>query len=144
MTAKKILIVEDDPDAAEALRMVMEKEGYATISALNAKEGAEKLHAERPDLILLDVMMPEGTEGFHFVWDLRKDPDERLRNLPIIVLTAIHGTTPLKFYPEQSDGTYRPYEYLPVQAFFDKPVPFDELVAEVKRLLEAGGEKKVS
>ncbi len=79
--------------------------------------------------------MPEGTEGFHLVWNLRKDSDEALRELPIIMLTAIHQRGVERFYPEQSDGVYGPQEYLPVQAFLDKPVPFDRLVAEVKRLL---------
>jgi two-component system alkaline phosphatase synthesis response regulator PhoP len=136
--AKKILIVEDDPDTQESVKLVLEQEGYTTVTAGDAKEGLKKVRAERPDLILLDVMMPEGTEGFHFVWELRKDEDAGLRDLPIIVLTAIHGTTPFKFYPDQSDGVYGPNEYLPVQAFFDKPVPFDELIAEVKKLLGSG------
>jgi CheY-like chemotaxis protein len=137
-TGKKILIVDDDPDIVESLRIVLEQEGYATASAASSEEGLERVRSERPDLVVLDVMMPEGTEGFHFVWNLRKDPDETLRALPIIMLTAIHQTGVEKFYPEQSDGTYGPQEYLPVQTFLDKPVPFDKLVAEVKRLLDVG------
>jgi two-component system alkaline phosphatase synthesis response regulator PhoP len=133
---KKILIVEDDPDTVEAVSLVLEKAGYSTVSAPNAEEGLRKVRSERPDLILLDVMMPAGTEGFHFVWTLRKDEDPGCRDLPIIVLTAIHESSPMKLYPEQSDGTYGPYEYLPVQAFFDKPVALDKLVEEVGRLLE--------
>ena len=133
---RKILIVDDDPEIVDSLSLVLTKEGYEIVSANNPKEGLEKVHSERPDLAIVDVMMPEGTEGFHFVWDLRKDPDPALRDLPIIMLTAIHDTGPMKFYPEQSDGTYQPYEYLPVQAFLDKPVPFDKLTAELKRLLE--------
>ncbi len=132
---KKILIVEDDPDTVEAVSLVLEKSGYSTVSAPNAEEGLKKVRSERPNLILLDVMMPAGTEGFHFVWTLRKDEDAQLRDLPIIVLTAIHESSPLKLYPEQSDGTYGPYEYLPVQGFFDKPVALDKLVEEVGRLL---------
>jgi len=138
---KKILIVEDDPDTVEAVRLVLEKEGYSTVSAPNAEEGLKKVKSERPDLILLDVMMPAGTEGFHFVWTLRKDPEPGCRDTPIIVLTAIHESSPTKLYPEQSDGTYGPYEYLPVQGFFDKPVALDKLMVEVKRLL-AGGKKE--
>jgi len=133
--AKKILIVDDDPDIVDSLGLVLVREGYATVGAGSAEEGLEKVHSERPDLIVLDVMMPEGTEGFHFVWKLRKDEDAALRDLPIVMLTAIHGTTPLRFYPEQSDGTYEPGAYLPVQEFFDKPVPVEAFVAAVKRLL---------
>lgn len=133
--AKKILIVDDDPDIVDSLGLVLVREGYATVGAGSAEEALEKVHSERPDLIVLDVMMPEGTEGFHFVWKLRKDEDAALRDLPIVMLTAIHGTTPLRFYPEQSDGTYEPGAYLPVQEFFDKPVPVEAFVAAVKRLL---------
>lgn len=132
---KKILIVEDDPDTTEAISLILQNAGYGVTTAADAQEGLRKVHAERPDLIVLDVMMPAGTEGFHFVWDLRRDEDPQCRDLPIIVLTAIHETTPLKLYPDQSDGTYGPYEYLPVQAFFDKPVPPDRLVEEVRQLI---------
>ncbi len=132
---KRILIVEDDADTVEALTLVLEKNGYQTASAPNAEEGLAKVRGERPDLILLDVMMPAGTEGFHFVWTLRKDTDPGRRSIPIIVLTAIHETSPMKLYPDQADGTYSPYEYLPVQGFFDKPVDMDKLLAEIERLL---------
>ena len=134
--AKKILIVDDDPDIVESLSLVLGQQGYTTVGAGNPEEGMGKVHSERPDLIVLDVMMPSGSEGFHFVWDLRKDPDPACRDLPIIMLTAVHESSSEKFYPDQTDGVYQPHEYLPVQAFFDKPVPFDELVAEVKRLLK--------
>jgi two-component system alkaline phosphatase synthesis response regulator PhoP len=134
----KILIVEDDPDYQETLKLVLESEGYAVVTAGSAKEGLQKVRAENPNAILLDVMMPEGTEGFHFVWDLRKDENPALRDIPILILSAIHESTPFKFYPEQSDGVYGPGEYLPVQGFLDKPVAPDKLISEVKRLLGAG------
>ena len=57
--AKKILIVDDDPDIVESLGLVLKREGYATVGAGSAEEGLEKVHSERPDLIVLDVMMPE-------------------------------------------------------------------------------------
>ena len=132
---KKILIVEDDADTIEALTLVLEKNGYQTVSAPNAEEGLTKVGAERPDLILLDVMMPAGTEGFHFVWTLRKDSDAGRRDTPIIVLTAIHETSPMKLYPDQTDSSYGPYEYLPVQGFFDKPVDMDKLLAAIERFV---------
>jgi CheY-like chemotaxis protein len=135
---RKILIVDDDPDIVESVSLVLEQQGYTAVGAGSPEEGMEKVHSERPDLIVLDVMMPTGTEGFHFVWSLRKDDDEHLRDLPIIMLTAVHQTGPERFYPEESDGVYEADEYLPVQAFLDKPVPMGQLVAEVKRLLSAG------
>src|SRR5574340_143050 len=100
---ERVLMVEDDPDTADSLRVVLEGEGYVVRHALEAAAGMAAAKAERPDVILLDVMMPSGTEGFHFVWELRKAEDESLRTVPIIVMTAIHQTTKLRFYPEQSD-----------------------------------------
>ncbi len=133
--SKKILIVEDDLDTVDALTLVLHRNGYQTFSAPDANNGLEKAKAERPDLILLDVMMPAGTEGFHFVWTLRKDTDPVCRDVPIIVLTAIHESSPMRLYPDQTDNTYGPYEYLPVQAFFDKPVDMGRLLSEIERLL---------
>lgn len=132
----KILIVDDDPDIVESMRIVLENHGYSVVSASSAEEGAEKVASERPNLIILDVMMPEGTEGFHFVWRLRQDKDPELRDLPILVVTAIHGTTKLRLYPDQEDASYGPGEYLPVQGFVDKPIQPADLVAKVKALLK--------
>jgi CheY-like chemotaxis protein len=136
---KRILIVEDDPDAAEAERILLEDEGYQATIATDVRSAFEKVHGDRPDLILLDVMMPNGTEGFHFVWRLRTDPDPQCRAIPIIILTAIHRTTALKLYPDQSDGYYQPYEYLPVQGFLDKPAPSERIIAEIGAALRQTG-----
>jgi len=133
----KILIVEDDADLVKVMSVILEAQAYQVVTAASKEEGLEKVKTENPDLILLDIMLPEGTEGFHFVWELRSQFDKPYRNIPILVLTSIHETTPLRFYPDQSDGTYAPYEYLPVQDFVDKPIDPEDLVARVKRLLEA-------
>lgn len=134
---KTILIVEDDEDAAAALQLVLEDEGYAVVRAPDADAADEAVRSKAPDLILLDVMMPDGTEGFHFVWKLRRHADPALQSIPIILLTAIHQKTKLKLYPDQSDGVYQPYEYLPVEGFLDKPASSEELISEVKRVLTA-------
>jgi CheY-like chemotaxis protein len=134
---KTILIVEDDPDAADALQILLEDEGYGTVLASDAQTGLATARAKKPSLILLDVMMPSGTEGFHFVWDLRKDPDPAVRDLPIIVLTAIQSATGLKLHPEKSDKDYGPYEYLPVQAFLDKAASSAELIGTIERVLQS-------
>jgi CheY-like chemotaxis protein len=135
----KILIVEDDPDMADTVRVILESKRYQVLSASSKDDGLDKARAERPDLILLDVMMPEGTEGFHFVWELRRDPDAEVREIPIIVVSALHETTKLRFYPDQSDDTYEAGEYLPVQDFIDKPVNPADLLARVERVLGGAG-----
>jgi two-component system phosphate regulon response regulator PhoB len=136
----KILVVEDDADTVEALRVLFENEGYEVLTASDATSAFELNQAEKPDLIVLDIMMPSGTEGFHFVWRLRREGDEACRDVPIIVVSAVHDTFPLKLYPDQSDPVYAPHEYLPVQAFLDKPAEPSQLLAEVRRLLKSPGD----
>ena len=135
----KILVVDDDPDIVESIRLVLESAGYQVESASTIEEGFEKVESWRPDLILLDIMMPDGTEGFHFVWKLRNQYPDEVKDTPILVLSAIHSTTRLRFYPEQSDGTYEPGEYLPVQGFIDKPVEPSTLLKEIEKVLSEAG-----
>jgi CheY-like chemotaxis protein len=134
-TGKSILIVEDDPDAADALQILLEDEGYGTAIASDAQSGLDAARSGKPHLIILDVMMPSGTEGFHFVWNLRKEADPAVRDLPIIVLTAIQAATGLKLQPDKGDKEYGPYEYLPVQAFLDKTASSAELIGTIERVL---------
>jgi CheY-like chemotaxis protein len=131
----KILVVDDDRDLVDILTMVLEGGGYQVVSALDASQGLIQAEAERPDLIVLDVMMPEATEGFHVVWNLRRREEAYFLDVPIIILTAIHQSTPLRFYPDTGDGTYSAGEYLPVQGFVDKPVEPEALLKEVDRVL---------
>ena len=133
---KKILIVDDDADIVESVRLVLESRSYQVFSAPNGAEAMEKVRKEHPDLIILDIMMPKGTEGFHFVWNLRNDASTGCQDVPILVLSAIHDTTSLRFYPDQYDGTYAPGEFLPVQDFLDKPVEPQELLQRVESLLK--------
>ena len=133
----KILVVEDDRDQVDAMRIVLESKLYDVVVAYSADEGIQKVESERPDLILLDIMMPEGTEGFHFVWKLRRLQGDYFQNVPIVVLTAIHDKTELRFYPDSSDGTYKAGEFLPVQEFLDKPASPDQLLEAVERILAA-------
>ena len=137
--APSILVVEDDADMAETIRIILESKRYRVIGASSKNEGLDKARAERPDLILLDVMLPEGTEGFHFVWELRRDPNAEIRDIPIIVISALHQTTDLRFYPEQSDDADVAPDYLPVQDFIDKPVDPADLLDRVERVLSGAG-----
>jgi CheY-like chemotaxis protein len=137
----KVLLVDDDLDLVETLRLVLESKGYVAVAVNDAAQGIAKVETERPDLILLDVMMPHGTEGFHFVWKLRQYPDQYFRDVPVVLLTAIHEKTNLRFYPDSGDGTYQAGEYLPVQDFIDKPIDPAQLLERVKRALVAAKKK---
>jgi CheY-like chemotaxis protein len=131
----KVLVVDDDPDIVETLRLVLESADYQVATAASAREAFAKLDTFQPNLILLDVMMPDGTEGFHFVWRLRNEYGPELAEVPIVILSAIHDTTKLRFYPEQTDGTYKPGEFLPVQGFIDKPAEPAALLEKIGKVL---------
>lgn len=135
-----ILIIDDDRDIVAVEKLVLEKRGYRVITAYSPEEGRRKAETEHPNLILQDVMMPTGTEGFHFIWSLRNGSDPALRSVPIIVTSAINRTTDIRLYPEASDQVYEPGEFLPVQGWLDKPIDPERLVEEVSRVLDEKGE----
>jgi CheY-like chemotaxis protein len=129
----KILVIDDDPDTVLAVRMCLEDAGHYVLEALGGKEGLELLQRDRPDLIILDVMMETETEGFQLALKLHSaDPTSELaayRDIPILMLTAIHSTTPLRFEPD--------IDYLPVELFIDKPVDPENLISKVDWVLSA-------
>lgn len=127
--ARRILIVDDDADFVAATRAVLVGAGYEVADCTRAADALVRMNEFRPDLLILDVMMETGTAGFHVSYQVRRDP--HWAKTPILMVTAIHQTTPLRFSPE-TDG-----EYLPVEKLLDKPVPADVLLVEVAHLLEA-------
>jgi DNA-binding response OmpR family regulator len=131
MANEKILIIDDDPDLVEVIRLTLQASGFQVFSAAGGAEGLQKVKEIDPDLIILDVMMDYTTEGFQVSLELRSpDPASEYadyRDIPILMLTAIHSTTPLRFGPEQ--------DYLPVDGFVEKPLEPGELVKKVEELL---------
>lgn len=83
--AKKILIIEDDPIGLELIEYTLQQEGYETLTALNGVEGLAKAKDEKPDLVVLDVMLP-GLDGFEVCHRLRAEPETA--RLPILMLSA--------------------------------------------------------
>lgn len=133
MANKKILIIDDDPDIVEAMRMPLEANSYKVISARNGTEGLEKVRTESPDLILLDVMMDTDTEGFHVAYQLRSEgPDseyKEYKNVPILIITAISKEKGMDFSMD-GDETF-----LPVDGFIEKPIQPKDLLGKVSELL---------
>jgi CheY-like chemotaxis protein len=131
---KTILIIDDDPDLVEAIRLPLEAHGYSVAAASSGEEGLEKVLECKPDLIMLDIMMFTPTEGFHVAYKLRSDdpasPYAKYRNVPIIILTAIHQMTELRFHFEGDEG------FLPAEEFIEKPIDPAVLLEKVGRLLE--------
>ena len=132
MADAKILIVDDDPDFAVLVKTVLKGEGYTVDSAEGKTEAREKLSAETPDLLILDVMMDTWSDGFEMARDIKKKP--QYKDLPIIMLTGVEQRTGIEFKSTAGDP-----EWLPVDVFLDKPVEPKVLLAEVNKLLSSRG-----
>ena len=85
MAGKRILLVEDEPNIVESLRFILEKEGFEVDVVSDGSVALDRLNAESPDAVVLDIMLP-GMNGFDVLRTIRKDAN--LANLPVIVLTA--------------------------------------------------------
>jgi two-component system alkaline phosphatase synthesis response regulator PhoP len=124
---KKILIIDDDKDYGEALKIVLENNGFKVNHVLNVQDGRKTIEADRPELIILDVMMDKHTDGFDLCYNLKHD--KKYKNIPILMVTAVTGKTGFKFSPE-TDG-----EYLQADDYVAKPIPASELLLRVKKLI---------
>jgi CheY-like chemotaxis protein len=128
MANEKILIVDDDSDLTEALKTTLESANYTVSTAEERAEGIEKIRIEKPDLVILDVMMSTWQDGFEMSRDLKKDPT--YKDIPILLLTAIADKTGISFKSDAGDTAW-----LPVDGYLDKPVEPRVLLAEVEKLL---------
>jgi two-component system phosphate regulon response regulator PhoB/two-component system alkaline phosphatase synthesis response regulator PhoP/two-component system response regulator VicR len=125
MDAKKVLLVDDDTDLVTLNRVVLEKGGYTVVAANTGRAGIEKARAEKPDLIVLDVMMTTNSEGFDVARALRSD--DATRAIPLLMLTSVNRTVPFKFEPDPT--------FLPVDRFLEKPLSPEELLKNVRAVL---------
>jgi CheY-like chemotaxis protein len=115
---KLVLIVDDDPDLVEAVSMKLESENYRVAKAYDGVEAWEKIKAERPDLIVLDVMMPE-KNGYIVCDEIKKDP--KYKDITVVLLTAVGEAVPSTSYTHIDGKTSLADEFIP------KPVDMDEL-----------------
>ena len=123
----KILLVDDDKDFVEATRIVLERKPYEVITAYNGNEGMELARKEKPDLIILDIIMPM-KDGFKAAEELKKDTV--LNKIPVIMLTSFAdrvGETSLSV----GQGLT-----LDAEDYIDKPVDPQELLRRVDKLLK--------
>ncbi len=124
----KVLIIDDDPDLVEAMKVVLESKNYHVVTAESGEEGLERVRSEHPDLIILDVMMETRDKGFEVSRKIRADHVSR--NVPVLMLTAVKEETGTGFARQAGDETW-----LPVDAYLEKPLTPDELLAKVEDLL---------
>jgi len=127
---KKILILDDEPSVVTYLETLLKDNGYQTISAPNGKVGMEKAKSEKPDLVCLDITMPEES-GISFYRNLKDDPD--LSSVPVIVVTAVtgYGNDPESFKKFLENRKQVP----PPEGFFSKPIDREEFIEAVNKIL---------
>jgi two-component system alkaline phosphatase synthesis response regulator PhoP len=126
----KILLVDDDLDFLEMHKAVLKNHGYEVLTATNGQEGMERVRAEMPDLIILDLMMEKHDAGFSFSKKIKNDP--LFKKIPILMVTAVAEATGYRFSLEE-DGYW-----MKADDFLDKPVMPDVLIDRVEKLLKKG------
>lgn len=131
---KNILVIDDDKDMVNAIRIILESNNYRVTTAFNGKEGLARIEESLPDFIILDVMMSTETEGFDLAYKLRNN--EQYRDIPILMLTSFPQEI-AKQGPEKFQHIMG--ESWPVSEFMEKPVDPDQLLSIIKDIL---GEKE--
>jgi len=126
-TKGKILIIDDQPSEVKMVKMALERANYEVIYAYNGNEGIDKATQEKPDLIILDILMPE-KDGFIACGELKRRTETS--SIPIIILTSIESS-PLIF-PDAESAAGSPH----ADEYIDKPVDPNFLLKRVERLLK--------
>jgi len=124
----KIMVVDDDAGIRDSLQTILESRQYTVITAADRTEGMDKIKAEKPDLLILDIMMSSWLDGLDMSKKLKKDP--QFSAMPIVMLTGIKERTIFDFRPKEGGP-----HWCSVDAYLDKPVAPGVLLAEVERLL---------
>ena len=119
--ARTIFIADDELDFASTLRSRLEFEGFVVTTAVDGKEALQRIPDEKPDLILLDIMMPT-MNGYQVCRELKINPDTR--RIPVLMLTAKSQESD-KFWGKEAGA----------DAYVTKPFDMDELIAEMRALL---------
>ena len=126
MAKEKILVVDDDPDFVEVMRLTLEPHGYEVVSAASGDEGLAKVRSERPDLVIVDVIMSSVLDGLNMAQRMQQIPEQR--KIPILMVTSIANTDYAALFPTD--------EYISIDGFLSKPVAPDLLLQRVAELLK--------
>ncbi len=128
-----ILLVDDDRDIRDSLKIILESKGYTVQTAGNGREALGAIKAKLPDLLILDIMMSTDTEGFDLAFELKQKPD--YKSLPIIILTSF-----LEKVRAEGPGKFQHIlgEDWPAKWLFEKPVDTKKLLAKIEGILAGG------
>ncbi len=132
MGKAKILVIDDDADFVDAVTPILQSALYDVISAANPAEGKQKILNEKPDLILLDIMMDSLFDGFSLCNDIKTSKEfKEVKDTPIIFVSAVKEMTGSRFhFKAEEQGLVGPDDYI------DKPVKPDDLITRIERLLQ--------
>jgi len=126
-TRKKVLLVDDDADFVDLHKALLERNGYEVAVAYSGDECKQKVKSDKPDVIVLDIMMATVGDGMFVAQDLRRD--EASKYIPIVVVTSVNRVPPYSIGPDEA--------WLPVDTFIEKPVEPDQLVAVIEKMVAA-------
>ncbi|MCA1961215.1 MAG: response regulator [Desulfomonile sp.] len=127
---KKILIIDDEPDVVTFLGTLLRKNGYQVCEACDGVEGMKKVLEEKPDLVCLDLLMPEKT-GLKMYREMRKD--EHLQDVPVIMVTGIEAVDPWDF---KGFKQFIHERSIPApQGYIEKPIDKDQFLKAVREVL---------
>ncbi len=129
--AEKILIIDDDDDFRASLRPVLEGAGYTVFEGASGRDGLRKLIETRPDLVVLDVMMESGEEGYGVTQAIKyRDEFQPFHDTPIIMVSSI-TETPDERFPRAGE-----LPMIEPDAYLTKPLDFDRMLAMIRRELD--------
>ena len=133
--AKKILIIDDDDDVILFLKTILADHGYDATEARNGAEGWDRIQSEKPDLVLLDLMMPQRS-GISLLMELKRD--KNLKGIPVIMVTGVAGETgiDLEAFLKRSLGKGSGDESIRPDGYLEKPVEPDRLIDLVKAFID--------
>jgi len=126
--AKRVLVIDDDPDFCDFVRIVLSANGYLVRTAASASEGLDLMRAERPDLVIVDVMMSYVLDGWTVSREMFYDP--KLRDIPVMMVSAVVSSDEDDLLPTGENGR--------VDAFMSKPLDPAALLQKVADLTQAG------
>lgn len=121
----KILVVDDDPDFVETTRLVLASAGHEVLSASDGDAGLRMVASEKPDLVILDIIMQTVLDGLYVSQQMANDPDKQ--DIPILMVTSIANTDYAALFPTD--------EFIHIDGFVSKPVSPQDLLARTAALL---------
>jgi DNA-binding response OmpR family regulator len=134
MKAPHVLIIDDDPDFVGITQSILETRHYRVSCAYNTDEGFAMLEKVIPDVVILDIMMGKGAEGFIFARKMRKDP--HFAKIPILMLTSMREQTGFDFPGERIHP-----RFLPVDEYVEKPIEPLALLEKIDRLVKKNADR---